>query len=511
MYHLQLKLAALLAWAAAVACEGVVAPVPEARGPGDCPPGGVNYAQLAAKLSKAAQIYQPGSSAFNAAVARWSNLSIPVANVVVVPSTENDIVQTVKFANQNSLPFLTTNGVHGSITTLGAMTHGIEILMSQLNRIAIASDGKTATIGGGVMSKNLTDALWAAGKQTVTGTCECVSYLGPGLGGGHGWLQGRYGLISDQFVSMNVVLANGSLITIDQNSRLSWAMKGAGHNFGIVTSTTSKIYDIQHPNYAMATLIFSGDQVEAVYRVANEQWHSTGKTMPVNLINWSYWFFDPTIDPQKPVIAMYLIQEGVSAVDAAYTQPFLDLGPIINQAVSGTYRDLAAWTGISLDAPPCQKTGNANPRFPIYLKSYNTTAQRLVYNLFAQATTNASTPFSNALFMFEGYPQQGVKAISDDATAFAYRADNLLVAPLLSYKPTGPALDEVAFKLGKQMRQILYEGSGQTSLNTYVNYAYGDETPLAWYGSDAWRQTRLHALKGDFDPTGKFSFYGPIA
>lgn len=44
-------------------------------------------------------------------------------------------------------------------------------------------------------------------------------------------------------------------------------MKGAGHNFGIVTSVT-KIYDIKNPNYAMITLIFSGDQVEDVYRVA---------------------------------------------------------------------------------------------------------------------------------------------------------------------------------------------------------------------------------------------------
>jgi AICAR transformylase/IMP cyclohydrolase PurH len=56
--------------------------------------------------------------------------------------------------------------VHGSITTLGKMIYGIEIHMSQLNGIAIAKDGKTAAIGGGVISKNLTDALWAAGKQT---------------------------------------------------------------------------------------------------------------------------------------------------------------------------------------------------------------------------------------------------------------------------------------------------------------------------------------------------------
>lgn len=76
-------------------------------------------------------------------------------------------------------------------------------------------------------------------------------------------------------------------------------MKGAGHNFGIVTSVTSQIYDIQHPNYAMETLIFSGSKVEAVYALANQQWLTNGATMPVDLINWSYWYFDPTTDAEK--------------------------------------------------------------------------------------------------------------------------------------------------------------------------------------------------------------------
>ncbi|RDW72816.1 putative FAD-dependent oxygenase [Coleophoma cylindrospora] len=504
-----MKLAALVAGAAVVAARDVYAP--HLRDIEECQVESVNYTQLAEQLSSTAQVYLSGSDAFDSAVMRWSNLSTPVANVVVLPSTEQDIVTTVKFANQHSLPFLTTNGVHGSISTLGQMTSGIEIHMSQLSSITVASDGQTVTIGGGVISKNLTDALWAVGKQTVTGTCECVSYLGPALGGGHGWLQGRHGLVSDQFVSMNMVLANGSLITVDETSELFWAMKGAGHNFGIITSMTSKIYDLEHSNYAMETLMFSGDQVEAVYQVANEQWLINGATMPVDLINWSYWYYDPTTDAEKPVIAMYLIQEGVDTVSENYTNPFLALNPLSSTPSSGTYLDLAAWTGIALDSTPCQKTGNANPRFPIYLKSYNTTAQALVYDLFKEATTNASTPFSNALFMFEGYSQQGVKSFSDDATAFAYREDNLLVAPLLTYARNGTALDEVASKLGNQIRQILYEGSGETTLNTYVNYAFGDETPSAWYGSEEWRQDRLRALKEDFDPKGQFSFYAPIA
>jgi hypothetical protein len=33
-------------------------------------------------------------------------------------------------------------------------------------------------------------------------------------------------------------------------SDLWWAIKGAGHNFGIVTSVTSKTYDIEHKDWA---------------------------------------------------------------------------------------------------------------------------------------------------------------------------------------------------------------------------------------------------------------------
>jgi FAD/FMN-containing dehydrogenase len=202
----------------------------------------------------------------------------------------------VKFANKKQVPFLAYNGVHGALTSLGKMDHGVGISMSQLSSVKVNEDGKTATISGGTMSKLVTDELWAAGKQTVTGTCECVSLLGPALGGGHGWLQGHHGLVADQFVSMNVVLANGTLVKVDTNSDLWWAMKGAGHNFGIVTSLTTKVYDIEHTDWAIETITFSGDKVEAVYQAANDYLIKNG-TQPVDIINWSYWMNNADADP----------------------------------------------------------------------------------------------------------------------------------------------------------------------------------------------------------------------
>lgn len=132
----------------------------------------------------------------------------------------------------------------------------------------------------------------------VTGTCECVSYLGPALGGGHGWLQGQHGLMADQFISMDVVLANGDIKTIEPGSDLFWAMQGAGHNFGIVTSVTSKIYNITHRGWAIETLIYSGDKVEDVYEAANEYIVKSGK-QDLDIVNWSYWLNDPEVDEEK--------------------------------------------------------------------------------------------------------------------------------------------------------------------------------------------------------------------
>lgn len=405
-----------------VACAPPPAPVPVPAPSGPAAPTtpatGINVQAFANQLSKNAQIYVPNDSQFKTYTVRWSNLEAPTVNVVVLPGTEQDVSKIVsgshsltspaahpsshaytaqvKYAYDNCIPILAYNGHHGSLTTLGKMDYGIAINLVQLNSFAVAKDGTTVTVGGGINSHNLTEQLWAAGKQTVTGTCECVSYLGPALGGGHGWLQGHHGLISDQFVSLNIVLATGEVKKIDQSSDLMWGLKGAGHNFGIVTSVTSKVYDIVQPNWAIETIVFSGDKIEEVYDAANAHLIQNGTQTP-DIHQWSYWLNDATLDAEKPVIVVYTMQEGVDAVESKYTEPFKAIGPLAVTPQAGTYRDLGAWTNIALDSPPCQDFGFNNPRFPIYIKSYNGTALRAAYEVYASAISGADNPYTNSI------------------------------------------------------------------------------------------------------------------
>lgn len=403
---------------------------------------------------------------------------------------------------------MAVNGGHGAITTVGEMKNGIQIWMDKLNTVTVSKDGKTAKIGGGTLSKAVTDTLWAAGKQTVTGGCECTSIMGPGLGGGHGFLQGRYGLVADQFVSMDMVMHDGKCKTITEKDDLWWAMKGAGHNFGIVTSVTSKIYDIKHRDWAYRNFIYTGDKVEALYENINKHLGQDGN-QPVDIVNYSFFFNFAAIDPNNSVIMFYILQEGVKEVDPKYTQPFIDLGPIDTKAETGDYTKLPAWTGNANDSPPCQKTGLVNTRFPIDIETYDIPSQRKVYDLFSKST-HETPEFINSLFLFEGYSTQGVKAVAKDTTAFPFRDDNLLIAPLIIYAPGAPELDQKARDLGEGLRNILHEGSSRKEMHTYVNYAFGKEDKKSWYGFEDWRQTKLTALKKKYDPKKKFSFYAPI-
>lgn len=229
----------------------------------------------------------------------------------------------ILYANNHNISYLAKVGGHGAIDSLDNMRNGIQISMRPMNHVRISSDGKTATIGGGVKVKEVTDALWAASKQTgmlsfktpliwnlhllftVTGACECVGMLGPMLGGGFGFLQGQHGLLIDQLVEARMVLANGTAVTASETSHpdLFWTIRGAGHNFGIITEFTYKIYDVvPDSTWAYEVFMFTGDKLKALYSLTNEMM----KTQPPQVVNWSMFLRLPPVDPTNASLAFTL-------------------------------------------------------------------------------------------------------------------------------------------------------------------------------------------------------------
>jgi FAD/FMN-containing dehydrogenase len=122
--------------------------------------------------------------------------------------------------------------------------------------------------------------------------------MGIVLGGGHGYLQGLYGLAADQILEARVVLADGSCVTTspESNPDLFWALRGAGHNFGIVTGLKYKVYD-SFPLWTEINMIFKGDNVEEFFEIANNL--TQEENHPAKLIHWSSHLRRPDIDPDN--------------------------------------------------------------------------------------------------------------------------------------------------------------------------------------------------------------------
>lgn len=129
--------------------------------------------------------------------------------------------------------------------------------------------------------------------------------MGPTLGGGHGRYQGFYGLIIDMLISMNVVLADGSTVTVSNSSHpdLWWAMRGAGHNFGIVTSFEADIHPRTVDEWYIHRFVFTQDKLEAVFEIVNAQ--QMDEDAPVELMNYGVFTWNAefsTTEVRPPIL-----------------------------------------------------------------------------------------------------------------------------------------------------------------------------------------------------------------
>jgi FAD/FMN-containing dehydrogenase len=87
--------------------------------------------------------------------------------------------------------------------------------------------------------------------------------VGATLGGGVGPFQGLHGLLIDSLVSVHMVTGTGEIVEASEtvNSDLFWGVRGAGANFGIITSATYQVHDLTHGGQALvADYIFAASQ-----------------------------------------------------------------------------------------------------------------------------------------------------------------------------------------------------------------------------------------------------------
>lgn len=434
-------------------------------------------------------------------------------NIIPLPWLQDKPANTtslkVKYCTANSIDFLAINGGHGLSESLSTF-EGIQISMRQLTDIKIQPGAASAWLGGGTLVGPVVQYLWDEGFVTTTGGCECVGMLGAGLGGGHGPQEGLYGMISDNMLQLNVVLADGSFTRVNSTSHsdLFWAMKGAGHNFAIVTAYEMKIYPRGPDTWHYHNYIWRGHQLETVFTAMN-RFHNNGSTPVEMAFNMGNFFMNDQVSTEEPVISWTFAYRGCAEEAEKLLAPFNAIEAESEEMGDVPYFMLASVQGNSFESPICQH-GKMHSTGTAGLQVYNVTAERIIYDDFKHRVTQDPVLAATANIIHEGYATAGVTAIDPASSAYPFRADHHLMLFYASAAPDDIARQEAAWAWAAEVRGQWNAGQPHRTSNAYVNYAAGFESLEERYGHERWRIQRLQGLKAKYDPNNLFRYYNPI-
>jgi hypothetical protein len=148
-----------------------------------------------------------------------------------------DVMASVNFGRDNNLLVAIRGGGHNG-GGLGLCNDGLVIDLSGLKFVRVDTSNNTVSVGGGNLWGEVDHATHPFGLAVPAGIISSTGVGGLTLGGGVGHLSRKYGLTIDNLLEADMVLADGSFVTVNanQNTDLFWAIRGGGGNFGIVTA-----------------------------------------------------------------------------------------------------------------------------------------------------------------------------------------------------------------------------------------------------------------------------------
>lgn len=178
---------------------------------------------------------------------------------------------------------------------------------------------------GGCLWEDVDVALAKHDLATVGGTVNHTGVGGLTLGGGYGYLSGKHGMVVDNLLAVEYVLADGSIVTASEseNPDLFWAARGAGVNFGVVTSFTYRAHYQKSPVWG-GLLIFPKEKLTEVVKAAN-QLIATGDGRNVMVVG-----VGSPPPAAKPAVIAVVFFDGDEDEAKAFYEPVLGLGPLVN-------------------------------------------------------------------------------------------------------------------------------------------------------------------------------------
>jgi FAD/FMN-containing dehydrogenase len=211
------------------------------------------------------EVVLPGETAYDSARRVWSGAVDRRPAAIVRAAGVADVQTALAFARANALPFGVKGGGHGA-DGLGLAEGGVVVDLAPFAAVHVDVERRIARVEGGAIGKQLGAAAGAHGLVAVGGKMPTTGVAGVTLGGGIGWLARTFGLVSDNLLAAEVVLADGSHVRTEALERpdLFWALRGGGGNFGVVTALEFRLHEL--PQVYAGLLVYPLERGNEVLR-----------------------------------------------------------------------------------------------------------------------------------------------------------------------------------------------------------------------------------------------------
>ncbi|MEZ4868576.1 MAG: FAD-binding oxidoreductase [Caldilineaceae bacterium] len=398
-----------------------------------------------------------------------------------------DVLRSVTFAREHGLTLAVRGGGHNG-GGLGTCDDGLVIDLSPMKGIRVDPIAQTVRVEGGCTWGDVDHATHAFGMATPSGIISSTGVGGLTLGGGLGHLTRKCGLTIDNLLEADVVLADGSFVTVNEQSHpdLFWAIRGGGGNFGVVTSFLFRLHPIS--TVIAGPMLWPLDRAKEVM-----QWYRDFIPSAPHDLNGFFAFLVVPPGPPFPeelhmqnMCGIVWCHTGAEAAATAALQPARALAPAL---------DLVG----PLPHPALQ--GMFDALYPSGLQWYWKAdfVQELpdaAIDLHVEHGAKVPTLFS-AMHL---YPIDGAaQAVAADATAWANR-DARWAQVMVAVDSAPDNMDQhIAWVRGYWDALHPYATGG-----AYVNFMMDDEGQERVKATYRRNYARLVAVKNQYDPTNLF-------
>ncbi|KUI56149.1 hypothetical protein VP1G_03479 [Cytospora mali] len=337
-----------------------------------------------------------------------------------------------------------------------------------------------------------------AGRAISHGSCPAVGISGHILHGGYGWTSHNKGLTLDWMVGADVVLANGTQIHCSETEHadLFWALRGAGSNFGVVTSYKLKTFAAPSVSIPFSVSLNWNTEDQKVNGV--KELVEFARNMPVDLN-----------------MRLNIHNSGDHTFDGAYYGNAEDLFNILEPLLQKTGGTLNARPGTWIQGLEAYAEHNSLIPSTTDRSTFYATSLTLK-DLCGTSLTNFVRYWHNTALKFSqggwfvqldihGGPNSAISAVLNSATAYAHRDKAFLIQFYHYYdnNPYPPGGIKLLQGWVDSTTEPLQEGDWGMYIN-YVDSQLDRETAQKLYYGD--NLERLKLLKKKYDPTELFYY-----